>query len=1185
MNSMNKDELKAFLNRPYPGTEDFLQHIIFPIFGQDKFVDEYEKDYLDEPSWQKKAEAAGISHIYTLGHIKAVKPIHLFDVTVSDHVRMARNRVSLQLIIRDILKSKSGSAGAFMVFRYEDSRRHEWRFSFCYKAHEDEKSTDAKRFTFLFGPNHSCRTAAENFLNLFQQNAEGQRVKVEHIREAFSVEALSKEFFDKYREHYARFVLHATGKRYVKQANKWEERTEHAPDEAIMQAFGGDEKRVRDYVKKLLGRIVFLHFLQKKGWMGVSDGGHWGEGKFRFMYKLFEEATAEQQADFVHEVLEHLFFHALNTDRKADNDLYDTRVFDEKVRVPYLNGGLFEEDDADRCFKACTDARFPAELFEKLFAFFEQYNFTIDENDPDDAQVGVDPEMLGRIFESLLEDNKEKGAFYTPKEIVQYMCRRSLTAYLQTDIPKEKEKMRQAIDCFVRTKDYNELRLKLPPSLREQVAERLRTVKICDPAIGSGAFPMGLLRELYLCRIALEDGVRENRAKSHAEIKKEILQQNIYGVDLDRGAVDIARLRFWLSLVVDEDVPQPLPNLDYKIMQGNSLLERYKDIDLSTLASQKTDGRLFFIDDENDASRLSLHHLLVAYYGEDNHDKKQSLRARIQQNIEEQLKAQRYEVDLSEVDLFANAHFFLWHTWFSEVFADGGFDIVIGNPPYISTKGVDKDDKKMYELEYGFSDDTYNLFTHRGLRLLAPNGCLCLITPKTFWTIQTKRNMRDLILSYQLDYIFDTANPFESAMVDTCVFQVIKRKMEPGHKVEFLDGSSSLSEPTALPPIEQSVYLDTQSSVIFKPTEFNLAVYRRLGSTVKKLYDEWWDKISTSKKIAQYADELAAYRASLKPGDIALLGCLTEGGQGLATANNGKYVAVRASSKWADNIRKSRPKKLEAAITRYRIPIERLDGLSADDFLATKSEAEIAALFDSLKEDYGRDIFGQGYLFKIVEEAEIADVDTLTDDEKENGIASDKPFYVPYDKGDKDGNRWYLETPFVIAWSKENVQFLKTNSGKKGEGMPVVRNPQFYFREGFRWSAINGTRSTNDLKFCFKGKSVNDVQGMSLCCATNIISPQFITAVCNADFISKYTEGFVNSTVIFQINDCRQIPIVIPSKEEYSALNAIFEEAKEIVLMNDRSSLKRLENIKARLEKAVLRLYHLDLSIQNQSTH
>ena len=880
MNSMNKDELKAFLNRPYPGTEDFLQHIIFPIFGQDKFVDEYEKDYLDEPSWQKKAEAAGISHIYTLGHIKAVKPIHLFDVTVSDHVRMARNRVSLQLIIRDILKSKSGSAGAFMVFRYEDSRRHEWRFSFCYKAHEDEKSTDAKRFTFLFGPNHSCRTAAENFLNLFQQNAEGQRVKVEHIREAFSVEALSKEFFDKYREHYARFVLHATGKRYVKQANKWEERTEHAPDEAIMQAFGGDEKRVRDYVKKLLGRIVFLHFLQKKGWMGVSDGGHWGEGKFRFMYKLFEEATAEQQADFVHEVLEHLFFHALNTDRKADNDLYDTRVFDEKVRVPYLNGGLFEEDDADRCFKACTDARFPAELFEKLFAFFEQYNFTIDENDPDDAQVGVDPEMLGRIFESLLEDNKEKGAFYTPKEIVQYMCRRSLTAYLQTDIPKEKEKMRQAIDCFVRTKDYNELRLKLPPSLREQVAERLRTVKICDPAIGSGAFPMGLLRELYLCRIALEDGVRENRAKSHAEIKKEILQQNIYGVDLDRGAVDIARLRFWLSLVVDEDVPQPLPNLDYKIMQGNSLLERYKDIDLSTLASQKTDGRLIFIDDENDASRLSLHHLLVAYYGEDNHDKKQSLRARIQQNIEEQLKAQRYEVDLSDVDLFANAHFFLWHTWFSEVFADGGFDIVIGNPPYISLQNEGGSVGKPYEkADFSSFDrrgDIYCLFYEKGMQLLSPGGTLCFITSNKWMRAAYGEKLRGFLAEHTNPCLlidFSGNKIFENATVDVNILLLEKAANAGQTEAVTLGKDFRLSAENLSLYVHQhatrTAFSSSESWVILSPIEESI---RRKIEAVGTPLKEWDIQINYGIKTG-YND---AFIISTQKREEILAACQTE---------------------------------------------------------------------------------------------------------------------------------------------------------------------------------------------------------------------------------------------------------------------------------------------------------------------
>ena len=570
---------------------------------------------------------------------------------------------------------------------------------------------------------------------------------------------------------------------------------------------------------------------------------------------------------------------------------------------------------------------------------------------------------------------------------------------------------------------------------------------------------------------------------------------------------------------------------------------------------------------------MSLHHLLVAYYGEDNHDKKQSLRSRIQQNIEEQLKAQRYEVDLSDVDLFANAHFFLWHTWFSEVFSrptKEGFDIVIGNPPYISTKGVDKDDKKMYELEYGFSDDTYNLFTHRGLRLLAPNGCLCLITPKTFWTIQTKRNMRDLILSYQLDYIFDTANPFESAMVDTCVFQVIKRKMEPGHKVEFLDGSSSLSEPTALPPIEQSMYLETQSSVIFKPTEFNLAVYRRLGSTVKKLYDEWWDKISTSKKIAQYADELAAYRASLKPGDIALLGCLTEGGQGLATANNGKYVAVRASSKWADNIRKSRPKKLEAAITRYRIPIERLDGLSADDFLATKSEAEIAALFDSLKEDYGRDIFGQGYLFKIVEEAEIADVDTLTDDEKENGIASDKPYYVPYDKGDKDGNRWYLETPFVIAWSKENVQFLKTDPKARYQGYA------FFFREGLCWSEIK----THHIRSRIKEKSINSNKSMAFYPYEDVLPASYIISLLNSSFAASYVGSFINNTQTFGIDDARQIPVIIPTAEELLQIKEVVMQAISVKRMLNPTHLseKRLEEIQRQVDQYILQLYRIELS-------
>ena len=133
----------------------------------------------------------------------------------------------------------------------------------------------------------------------------------------------------------------------------------------------------------------------------------------------------------------------------------------------------------------------------------------------------------------------------------------------------------------------------------------------------------------------------------------------------------------------------------------------------------------------------------------------------------------------------------------------------------------------------------------------------------------------------------------------------------------------------------------------------------------------------------------------------------------------------------------------------------------------------------------------------------------------------------------------------------------------------------FFFKEGFRWSAINGTRSTNDLKFCYKGKSVNDVQGMSLYCATDLISSQYITAICNADFISKYTEAFVNHTVIFQINDCRQIPIIIPDKATNTVFTSLFEEAKSVVILDANTHVKKLEMIKGKLDKLVMQLYHL----------
>lgn len=463
-----------------------------------------------------------------------------------------------------------------------------------------------------------------------------------------------------------------------------------------------------------------------------------------------------------------------------------------------------------------------------------------------------------------------------------------------------------------------------------------------------------------------------------------------------------------------------------------------------------------------------------------------------------------------------------------------GFDILIANPPYISTKGVSTADKKLFEAEFGFSDDTYNLFFFKGFSLLCEGGCITYITPKTFWTTQTKRNLRDLLLANTLNYVFDTANPFEAVMVDTCITSAVKNKPAAENLVRFMDGRKSLLQPERL-TVAQSVYLNTQNSVIFKPSELNMRIYELYGEKVKALYDKWWDKIKTSREIEKNKRELEEYRASLKPGDVALLGCLTEGGQGLATANNGKYIAVRSTTKWAENIRVSRPKKLADFLARTpkAITAEMRRYPSYVAFLQSLSEAEIAELFDSLKEQYGRDIFGQGYLYKIVDDCEIADVDSLTNDEKENGIETTKPYYVPYDKGDKDGNRWYLETPFAIAWSKENVRFLKTDPKARYQGYT------FYFREGLCWSDIN----TTFLKCRIKQKSIHDVKSMSIFGVCDKVPEKYILCVINSTLISYYVDTFVNNTQTFQINDARQLPIIVPTSEQLSFCSALAKAA------------------------------------------
>jgi hypothetical protein len=752
--------------------------------------------------------------------------VGIYEVKVKPNVWIEKNKVGLRNLLKQIYKYDVD--GALIVFDQGDK----WRFSYVSEINIvnestneiEKKVTEPKRYTYLFGNGESCRTAAERFYKI-----KDKPVFLDDLYDAFSVEKLNEDFFKSYKEYFEKGVSYlASNDGYYKLLidNK-------QTDEDKRQ------KPIRDFVKKLLGRIVFLHFLQKKGWLGCSPQSKlWVDGDTQFMQTLFNNFP--DQSVFHSKCLVTLFFETLNNNRKAQNDLAPKTLWgknEKGFRIPYLNGGLFDKDIS---FDNPID--FPVSYFENLLDFFEQYNFTIDENDPYDSEVGIDPEMLGHIFENLLEENRERGAFYTPKEIVHYMCQEGIIEYLSTHLINPNSQISvDDINIFIRNNRIPDTFIN--HEIANNINSLLKSIKICDPAIGSGAFPMGMLKEIFECRKLIYPYLRTNDDFKPADVKKDIIQNNIYGVDLEAGAVDIARLRFWLALVVDENNPHPLPNLDYKIMQGNSLLESFEGIDLSHVA--KPNMKLF--EPQRDLfgniieSQLKMtftqsetvdeiQKLLHDFFKLEDPLLKQENRSRINEfvhnhiqfNIElrlqqlarllseleeitsktpkqtnkiEELQQQvnqlyKSQEKLYELEKTNSKPFFLWHIYFSDVFKDSnlnisnGFDVVIGNPPYIQLQkmGIEADALLLSNYEtFTRTGDIYCLFYELGNNLLKEGGNLIYITGSSWLRSNFGKSLRS--------YFKDNTNPlklidlsdcdiFQSATVLTTIFQ-FKKESKP----------------------------------------------------------------------------------------------------------------------------------------------------------------------------------------------------------------------------------------------------------------------------------------------------------------------------------------------------------------------------------------------------------------------
>ena len=771
--------MKQILNQPY-NRQSFIENMLLPtVQGRVddlKIYDSSGAESLALTDSERQYAKSAIKYGEFTTRDETAREVGLYEVILKDDKRVERSRVGIAALVK---KHIIGNDAVLVNFAYENPENRPWRFSFI--AHDavfaagemKQTATNPKRYTYVFGePEETYRTALERFDTLGRE----KDITMASLKNAFGVEALSKAFFDEYRDtHYAGFVDYLTNSNFKQ------------------SVFNADEKEIRDFVKKLLGRIVFLYFIQKKGWLGANNEDY-QDGDKNFMSHFYQKAKANET--FYPNWLSKLFFDTLNTRRPDDAfEMPGGTV----VKIPYLNGGLFEKE-SDR-YDFLT---FPPGLFRELFAFFDSYNFTIYEDSPEEHTVAVDPEMLGHIFENLLEDNKDKGAFYTPKEIVHYMTQASLTEYLHTQIP---EINRDKLEAFVKNKAPECEENELSETHKKQIDQKLDAVKICDPAIGSGAFPMGLLQEIFGLkeRIAHEFGYS---VWSPARVKEHIIQNSIYGVDIEKGAVDIARLRFWLSLIVDEEKPKPLPNLDYKIMQGNSLVSKFvpcqrhplgKDslgeaeiveIDWSTDdASAGFFGQEFVIErtrllkaisekqkeffTANTANKPKLAkeirklkleilamqlEVMIATKGAK--EDKNALKKPSKKQLEKYLETEGWQRTLSKINqLKLNDKPFKHFDWkldFPEVLnplavANTGFDIVIGNPPYLRVQGIrDNDSAYADELIKKFkaatgSFDLYAVFLENAMTLINSSGVVNFIMPVKWTNAAFGSGLREVV--------------------------------------------------------------------------------------------------------------------------------------------------------------------------------------------------------------------------------------------------------------------------------------------------------------------------------------------------------------------------------------------------------------------------------------------------------
>lgn len=748
---MNISTAKLLIEDTFSNPFDInkFEHFLTEVFDNPKLERTNQINYIGKGYYEYVNKVCSLG-LYTDSFKNTIR---FYVIELSKSSSVDRARTIQRNIVAKLMKNQNVKQS--LVAFYEPNSK-DWRFSYVKFTYEyadgsiNENLSSPKRHSFLVGPNEPNNTCSNQFKKILISN---EKVCLEDIEDAFSIENVTKEFFDKYKS------LFLDLKEAIDELIE--------TDKKVFDEFKLKNINSVDFAKKIMGQLVFIYFLQKKGWLGISDDNKYGTGPKNFLNKLFNKEYGDYN-NFFNDVLEPLFYTQFSGN-KNKNYKYD---FKFNFKVPFLNGGLFEP--VNNYDWENTDLIIPNNIFKEILDTFNKFNFTIKEDEPLEKEVAVDPEMLGKIFERLLgvTKRKETGSYYTKRSIVHHICQECLISYLDVnlvDVPKEDIikfiknghiAMESIFKQQLNVKKYGGTfgRIDLPQSILDNSGEiynLLSNVKIIDPAVGSGAFPVGMMNEIVQAKQII--ALTQQLDISMYDMKRNTIENSLYGVDISASAVDITKLRFWLSLVVDEediDYIKPLPNLDDHIMCGNSVIDGFDGIKLYDDSYIKVGNYQDTLIKRDSEIRFNeIENMKKDYFAEDNPEIKLKIRNKINEIkfnfVESKLREVNHEdkiKDLLSYNKTGSLPFFIWELEFSEVFKgkNPGFDIVIGNPPYGDLLSKEEKDytKKYYKAN---PKDISALFMEKGFNLLNDKGCLGYIITFALTFNKNFSEVRELI--------------------------------------------------------------------------------------------------------------------------------------------------------------------------------------------------------------------------------------------------------------------------------------------------------------------------------------------------------------------------------------------------------------------------------------------------------